>query len=158
MSKKNILALVVVIIFLLAGFFLVKYLPKPSVAQIPSNIKYVEIGGQKLKVDLALTMAEQAQGLSGRENLLPDTGMLFVFDVPGKVPFWMKDMNFPIDMIWITEDMKVDYIKKDALPALYPEQYGPGVNDGNAKYVLEAVDGFSDKNNLQVGEDVNFIY
>jgi len=58
-------------------------------------------------------------------------------------------MNFPIDMIWIGEDMKVIYIKKNAEPESYPETFGP---DANAKYVLEILAGFSDQNNLQVGD------
>jgi uncharacterized membrane protein (UPF0127 family) len=157
-KKKVFFSFLTIVIFFLAGFFLIRHLPQPSIAQIPENIKYVEIGGQKIKVDLALTEAQQAQGLSGRLNLLPDTGMFFVFSAPGKPLFWMKDMNFPIDMIWITPDMKVDYIKKDALPELYPETYGPSVNDGVAEYVLETTAGFSDNANLQIGESVEFIY
>ena len=105
-----------------------------------------------------MTDAEQEQGLSGRLSLSPDTGMLFVFNEPSKPLFWMKDMNFPIDMIWITPDMKVDYIKKDALPDLYPETYGPSASDGEAEYVLETTSDFSDNNNLKIGDSVGFIY
>ena len=67
----------------------------------------------------------QEQGLSGKSQLAQDQGMLFVFAQPGKYYFWMKGMNFSIDIIWIGEDMKVIYIKKDARPELYPETYGP---------------------------------
>ena len=122
------------------------------------NIKYVKIAGQNIKVDLALTQSEQTQGLSGRLNLNENEGMLFVFTNLGKYPFWMKDMNFPIDIIWLGENMRVVYIKKNASPELYPEPYGPGENDGDAKYVLELVSGFSDKNSLKVGDSVSFGY
>ena len=111
-----------------------------------------------MKVDLALTEAEQQQGLSGRSSLTPNTGMLFVFDQPSRQLFWMPDMNFSIDMIWITPDMKVDYIEKDATPASYPAEFGPGANDGMAQYVLEVPVGFADQNNLQVGDSVQFVY
>ena len=120
------------------------------------NIKYVKIAGQNIKVELALTSAEQTQGLSGRPNLNENEGMLFVFTNPGKYPFWMKDMNFSIDIIWLSEDLKAVYIKKYARPESYPETYGPGENDGNAKYVLEVMSGFSDKNNLKVGDSAEF--
>jgi hypothetical protein len=119
------------------------------------NIKYVKIAGQDIKVDLALTSAEQEQGLSGRLNLNDNEGMLFIFPRSGNYPFWMKDMNFPIDMIWIGENLQVVYIKKDARPELYPETYGP---ERDAKYVLEVVSGFSDKNSLKEGERVEFTY
>jgi len=122
------------------------------------NIQSVQIAGKTIQVDLAVTPAEQEQGLSSRQGLAENMGMLFVFGSSDKYQFWMKDMNFPIDMIWIREDMKVVYIKKNALPALYPETYGPGTNDADAKYVLEVVSGFSDKNNLQVGDAVLFTY
>ena len=126
------------------------------------NIKYVKIAGQSIKVDLALTSEEQRQGLSGRSGLQRDEGMLFVFDRPGKYPFWMKDMNFPIDIIWFapskggdSEDLKVVYIKKNALPESYPENFSP---PENAKYVLEVLAGFSEKNNLKEGDSVLFTY
>lgn len=131
------------------------------------SIKYVHIAGQNIQVELALTPQEQAQGLSGRRGLKEGEGMLFVFPRPGKYSFWMKNMNFPIDIIWLADppllseggarggDLKVIYIKKDAQPESYPETYEP---DRNAKYVLEVTAGFSQKNNLRAGDKVQFIY
>lgn len=117
------------------------------------NIKYVKIAGQNIKVDLALTQEAQTQGLSGRTGLKEDEGMLFVFDKPGQYAFWMKDMNFSLDIIWISEDMKVVYIQKNALPESYPESFLP---EKNAKYVLEVSESFADKNNLKEGDKVLF--
>lgn len=146
-NRKNLLGglFAIVVLFLLCYHF--------WTAVIIDNIKYVKIAGQNIKVDLALTKEEQAQGLSARGVLADNEGMLFVFNQPGKYPFWMKEMNFAIDIIWLGEDMRVIYIKNNALPELYPETYGP--ND-NAKYVLEVVSGFSEKNNLKVGDRVEF--
>jgi uncharacterized membrane protein (UPF0127 family) len=110
-----------------------------------------------MKVELALTKEEQAQGLSGRNELRETEGMLFIFPQSGKYNFWMKDMNFPIDMIWVGEDMKVIYIKKDARPESYPEMYGPAKGEQDAKYVLEVVSGFSEKNNLKEGDRIKKI-
>jgi uncharacterized membrane protein (UPF0127 family) len=157
-KKKNLFfSLALIIVVFAVGFFLIRHSSSNIKPKVAVNI-YVELGGQKVKVDLASTPAAQTQGLSGRKSLSSDEGMLFIFNKVGKYPFWMKDMNFPIDIIWITEDMKVDYIKKNALPQLYPETYGPGVNDMDAKYVLEVVSGFSDKNNIKVGDSVKFTY
>jgi uncharacterized membrane protein (UPF0127 family) len=150
---KVFFSFAVIMVVFFVGFFLISHVYK---IQTPDSIKYVQIAGQSIKVDLALTAQEQEQGLSGRQSLGQNEGMLFVFDNPSKELFWMKDMNFPIDIIWLTENMKVDYIKKYADPKLYPEAYGPGQNDMNAKYVLEVVAGFSDKNNLKVGDAVLF--
>jgi hypothetical protein len=137
------------------GFFLVSYASKNLAIEGFKNIKYVQIAGQNVKVDLALTSAEHSRGLSGRSILNKDEGMLFVFVKSGRYYFWMKEMNFPIDIVWFTKDMKIIYIKKNANPLLYPETYGPSVN---SKYVLEVPAGFADKNNLKVGDNVLFTY
>lgn len=148
--KKNI-SFVIVIIFVITTIFLLGHnVPKTAL----QDIKQVKLAGITLGVDLATTPEAKTQGLSGRASLEDDKGMLFVFDRPAKYSFWMKDMHFPLDIIWIGEDMHVIYIKKNALPELYPETYGP--ND-NAKYVLEVNSGFSQKNNLKVGDSVEFL-
>ncbi len=149
MINKNIFIFILVLVI---GFFLINYFPNNSRTE---NIKYVKIAGQNIKVDLALTAKTQEQGLSGRSELKENGGMLFIFDREDLYPFWMKDMNFPIDIIWINKDLKVVYIKKDASPLSYPETYSP---EENAKYVLEVTSDFSEKSNLKVGDKAEFIY
>jgi uncharacterized membrane protein (UPF0127 family) len=119
---------------------------------------YAEIGGQRLSVDVATTGKDKSRGLSGRESLASNEGMLFVFENPGQYPFWMKDMNFPIDIIWIGEDLRVVYVKNNATPESYPEAFGPSGSAGSAKYVLEVAAGFSDKNNLKIGDSAVLEY
>ena len=119
-----------------------------------NNIQYVKIAGKTLKVDLATTAKAQEQGLSGRKSLKENEGMLFVFDHMDKYSFWMKDMNFPLDIIWIADDFHVVYIKKNALPESYPETFTPSQD---AKYILEVNASFSEKNNLKVGDGVEFL-
>ena len=122
----------------------------------PKNIEGVGIAGVTIKVDQASEEGERERGLSGRSSLKENEGMLFVFKRPGSHPFWMKDMKFPIDIIWIGENLRVVYIKKNALPASFPESYGSESSD--ARYVLEVVSGFSDKNKLKIGDGVKFTY
>jgi uncharacterized protein len=147
-KNKNYFFVIAIIVFFLACYHF-----WPAVQS--DNIKSVKIAGQDIKVELALTDKEKEQGLSGRAMLAPDQGMLFVFSKSDKYYFWMKEMKFPIDMIWVGEDMKVIYIEKNTEPASYPKTFGPDVN---AKYVLEVVSGFSDKNNLKVGDEALFSY
>jgi uncharacterized protein len=64
----------------------------------------VSIDGKNFEVEIADSMATRAQGLSGRDQLGDDKGMLFIFGNPAMNGFWMKDMKFPIDMIWINGD------------------------------------------------------
>ena len=134
--------------------FVVNLPTQSSPAKIaPEDIKYVQIGGQSVRVDLAISPAAQERGLSGRAGLADGEGMLFVFDQPGRKMFWMRKMNFPIDIIWIAEDMQVIFIEKNATPNSYPQAFGP---DTLAKYVLEVPAGFAEKNNLQIGNTVLF--
>jgi len=119
-----------------------------------NTIHSVKINEAVLKVEVASSNTERAKGLSGRESLSADTGMLFLFNNSGKYSFWMKDMNFPIDIIWIDENSKIVFIEKDAKPESYPALLG-GLVD--AKYVLETVSGFASKNNIKIGDRVDFL-
>lgn len=148
---------------LLGGFFLVLTFllvgiqkPEENISEnFPiESVKYVKIGGKILNIDLALTEEELSLGLSGREKLKENEGMLFVFDYPARYSFWMKDMKFPIDIIWIGEDMRIVYIEKNAKPESFPQTF---VSDTDAKYVLEVVSSFSEKNNLKKGDNVEFM-
>lgn len=125
----------------------------PIGAPKPEEIKYVRLGGQTVRVELAISEEAQASGLSGRASLADGEGMLFVFDQPGKHMFWMKDMNFPIDIFWISEDNAVIYIEKNLEPGSYPQRFGP---DSYSKYVLEAPAGFADKYGINTGNRVLF--
>lgn len=147
--KNNLIILGIVSFFLIFLF---------NIPKKPAVISSVKIAGREVRVDLVTTEAEQIKGLSDRKNLAENSGMLFVFEKSGNYPFWMKDMNFSIDMIWLGEDLKVIYIKKDARPESYPESYGPSDSLPKAKYVLEVVSGFSEKNNLKEGDKVEFVY
>jgi uncharacterized membrane protein (UPF0127 family) len=149
LRMKKIWPFVIVVIFLALLFVFNKN------NQVTDSGKYIKIAGQEIKIDLAITKAEQNQGLSGRTPLKENEGMLFVFEKPGKYAFWMKDMNFPIDIVWLDSDLRVVYIKKDARPESYPEAFG---STEDASYVLEVVSGFSEKNNLTVGDTVEFLY
>lgn len=158
-KNKNIFSILLIIIFVFLCFYLINYQCtwRPCLqeeARPPSEIQYVKIAGKVLKVGLALTQQEQEQGLSGRNKLNEDEGMLFIFNHTGQYPFWMKDMNFAIDIIWLGEDLRVVYIKKNATLESYPETFTPSQN---AKYVLEVLSQFSEKNNLKVGDKVEFL-
>lgn len=159
MSKKfkNIFVLIVVVI--VATFF-VLVIENKFFSNILNkntdlyNTKHLKIAGQTLEVKLATNPYEREQGLSGRISIKENEGMLFVFPTPGKYNFWMKEMNFPIDIIWLDRDFHIIYIKKNIPPSSYPESFGP---EKDSMYVLEVLAGFSEKNNLHLGDFVEFL-
>ncbi len=59
------------------------------------------IGGHAIAAEYARTPSEQQRGLSGRDGLAPDTALVFPFDPPQAPTFWMKDMRFAIDIVWV---------------------------------------------------------
>lgn len=110
----------------------------------------------KLSVEIADTPSARMQGLSGRTGLDEGEGMLFVFDQPGRYGFWMKDMTFPIDIVWISQDGYVVHMEKNVSPDTYFKQDPPQtfVNTPNALYVLELGAGEAEKHGLYLGTKV----
>jgi len=119
-----------------------------------SEIKSLLIGNREINVILVQTSEKRQMGLSGRTNLPANTGMLFVFETPGTYGFWMKDMLFSIDMIWVSADKRIIYIEKSVSPDTFPKAFSP---KDPALYVLEVKAGFSDKNNIKVGDTIKFL-
>lgn len=66
--------------------------------------KELILGGKVFHVEIASSTMDKITGLSGRDSLGGDEGMLFTYDNPGSYGFWMKGMKFPIDIIWINGD------------------------------------------------------
>ena len=75
--------------------------------------------------------------------------MLFVFTEDGKYAFWMKDMQFSIDIIWLAADGTVVYIVPNLSPATYPQTYTP---DTPARFVLEVPAGFVAAHSVRIGD------
>lgn len=114
-----------------------------------SRHRIVEVGNQKFFVELAKTPERQKQGLGGREKIREKGGMLFEFEKSAEYSFWMKDMEFDLDILWIKEG-KVAYIAKNV------SQKSPGTINPKIKAdkVLEINSGLSDKYNLKIGDSV----
>lgn len=72
------------------------------------------VAGHAFDIEVRDTAAGRAQGLSGRESLGENEGMLFLFGSPDNYGFWMKDMQFPIDIIWIREGNVVGITERAA--------------------------------------------
>lgn len=117
--------------------------------------KTIIIAGSSLVVEVARTPEERAQGLSGRDKL-PRDGMIFIFDRPARIGFWMKDMNFPIDIIWMRDRRIVDIAPSIQAPTAKTktlETYHPRAE---ADAVLEISAGWSERHDLQIGSSVRY--
>ena len=108
------------------------FLTRPIIPR--DETKILKINGVEVRVEVADTQETREIGLSDREVLQTDTGMLFIFDKPGRHGFWMKDMNFAIDIVWIDEKSQVVGLERDVSPETFPQVFYP---DRAVKYVLE---------------------
>lgn len=146
-STKQIIAIVILVIFV-AG---VGYLKAREYILPTATIK---IAGQTLKVELAKTPLAWKKGLSGRDNLKENRGMLFVFSENKRHAIWMKDMKFPIDIIWIKAGQVVDIAQN--VPAAAPGDINPPVYlpREEAGGVLEVNAGFVERYNLKIGDKI----
>ena len=109
------------------------------------------LGMKIIELEIADTEESRTLGLSGREKLEEDTGLLFVFEKPGYWGFWMKDMNFPIDIIWLDQNFRIISIKSNVIPESYPEIFYP---DALTSYVLEVNAGVVVKEGIKVNDTI----
>ena len=109
----------------------------------------VEIGSARYTVEIADEVAEQQQGLSGREGLAESAGMLFIYEQPGLYGYWMNEMLFSIDILFLDQDKRVVHIVEGASPESYPEVFRP---PEPAQYVLEVSSGEAARYGMSVGD------
>lgn len=122
---------------------------------IESTIRAVEIGDTRVQVELALSSDQQQLGLSGRSSLGPDQGMLFIFPSARLRSFWMKQMNFSIDIVWISQRHVVDVTQKAPIPE--PGKALPLYRPtAPADTVLEVSAGFSETHDIRPGTEIRY--
>jgi len=114
----------------------------------------IVIEGQTINIEVVDRGDSRLKGLSGREILEDDTGMLFVFDESAQHGIWMKDMRFAIDIVWISQNFQVVAIAERISPDTYPQVFTPEIP---ARYVLELSSGKVDSIDFSVGDTITFI-
>ncbi len=150
-KQNNYLPYAFITIFLIAvlailGFFLYRGYNNVATSK-------VQIGGETFYLEVADTDAARIQGLSERDGLAPNTGMLFVFDTDGNWRMVMRQMRFPIDIAWLDANKKIVHIKHTATPAEYPEEYKA---DSPTRYVIEVPSGTFKRLHVQAGDSISF--
>lgn len=113
--------------------------------------KSITIQGARVVVDVADTEDARQKGLSGRQSLLDGRGLLMVFPSDVFPGIWVKDMRFPIDIIWIDSDWKVVQVTPDIAPATIPKIFYP---DYYVRYILEVPADFADVHAIKPGDKV----
>lgn len=111
--------------------------------------KTVVAGDTEIRAEVADDPYTRRIGLSNRESLEEGRGMLFLFEEDAPHSFWMKDMRFAIDMIWMNSNRMVVHIEEEVSPETFPRSFGPRTM---SRYVLEVPAGYADKSGIKVGD------
>src|SRR5215203_4597234 len=110
----------------------------------------------ELNADVPITSELMSKGLAVKNQLKENEAMLFIFEESAKHSFWMKDMKFPIDIIWLDSDGKIVHIEENLEPCplvFVCPGYAP---NADSQYVLETVAGFTQRHNISVGTNIDF--
>lgn len=129
---------------------------KSQVAFSQHATQTLKLNGRTITAEVVSSTADVQQGLSGRTSMPADRGMLFEMGVRGMYPFWMKDMHFPLDIIWIDGDRVVE-IAPDLPPPGplgIPVSYTP---TAEADRILEVNAGVAAEAGLKIGDRVDII-
>jgi hypothetical protein len=132
--------------------------PKPNPETLGQNLPITAkttINNQTIEIEVAQTPQQQMIGLMNRKLLPPNRGMLFPFNPPQRVSFWMKNTLIPLDIIFI-KNGQVRYIathvppcQKDPCPT-----YGPTDTEDFIDNVLELPAGRAQELGLQTGSAI----
>ena len=157
--KYGIIAVVIIV----AGFFIYNnFIKKDS-----SEMHYYKFkkegeltisdsfGNNKAKIDIEIADDDYSRqlGLMNRKGMEDNQGMIFIFDEERMQSFWMLNTLFSLDMIFINKENRIVTIQKNTTP-LSQQSYP---SSKPALFVLEVVGGFSDNNNIKVGDVVHWI-
>lgn len=143
--KKTRVVVLILACFIILGFMYVQNISSRLRLYAPNSELYIEVADNN---------ESRSLGLSGRNSISDKEGMLFVFDeFKTSNCFWMKDMNFAIDMVWMDEHKKVINVVQNVGPETYPETFCP---EANAKYGLEIRAGSAGEFGIEKGITLNF--
>ncbi|MEK9180332.1 MAG: DUF192 domain-containing protein [Patescibacteria group bacterium] len=130
----------------------------------PLKTEELVLAGETFRVEIADSLVEKALGLSGREGLRegdgstrsPHGGMLFIFDHPSTQTFWMKEMLFPIDIIWINGTKIIGFAENaQTEQGKKPRQLELYSSPGPADRVLEVRAGTVARLGVKVGDEIS---
>ena len=122
-----------------------------GIYQRSSSVESLRIADHRFSVEFARTDAERTRGLSGRSSLGAQQSMIFVSSEAYQQCFWMKDMQFPIDMVWLDSQKRITAIESNVDPSSYPKSY---CHEG--QYVVELATGTATKYGFKTGDLATF--
>jgi uncharacterized membrane protein (UPF0127 family) len=121
----------------------------PASSDLPTGV--VRIGEHEFSVEIAATNASRSRGLMGRTTLADDAGMLFIFDRPVDLSFWMFNTSIPLDIAYIREDMTVS-----SIDTMTPFSLESHLSIEPVPFALEVPAGEFSRRGIEPGDEVVF--
>ena len=147
--------LIILVVLLLGGFFLSSKINLTKSHETNGTYdKKITVSGKNLMVEIAKTSQAREQGLSDREKMCSNCGMVFIFDQPDIYTFWMRRMYFDLDMLWLNRDKVVDitYSAKAPLKEEFETPKELYQSKVPADKVIEVNSGWAKKNGIKIGD------
>ena len=139
------IALLVLVLIVAVAIGLVQKFQEPRTT--------LRLGDGIFSTHVAATGAERQKGLGDIESLADNEAMLLAFDHEAEWSIWMKDVEYPIDVIWLDDQKQVVHIVKNMPPDSYPDSFSP---DKPARYVVELAAGTVEKKAIRIGGVARF--
>ena len=146
---KRILIISFILLFVLSGCVIKEQKIKENY-----NNKLL-INNIPISVEIVSGVFEMQRGLSGRDKMCENCGMLFIMTDLGIHHFWMNEMIFSLDFIYIENNKIVEIFKN--VPVYTESDYTKINPTKNSDMVLELNAGFLDKNNIKIGDEIKLI-
>jgi len=144
--KKRVWAIIITLAVAIAGVFLWM--------SLTDNSQTVRLGSHSFQATILRTDIDRQRGLSGSKNLPTNRAIVFDFEADSKWGIWMKDMNYPIDIVWVDAHHKIVHIVQNAQPSSYPETiFRP---DTDSRYVIELASGTIKNTGVKKGDSITF--
>jgi uncharacterized membrane protein (UPF0127 family) len=110
----------------------------------------IRVGDFPISVEVALTPEEQSLGLMHRQHLEPDCGMLFGYDEPQELSFWMRDTHIPLSIAFIDDEGRIIAIRD-----MEPHDESHIISPMPCRWALETNRGWFNERNVRVGSHVS---
>lgn len=120
----------------------------------PTATTPLHIGDKTLAVEVRQTKEERNLGYSGRASITDQQGMVFIFDEPARPLFWMKDMMFPLDVIWIRDGQVIQIHENLPEPTKDNPKVATMIANAEIDMVLEVNAGWVSRMGISVGDKV----
>lgn len=148
-AKTSAVWLIIFAFLVYAGWQAFQYIIDQQIPRVPLTVH-----GTSFQARVVSSPEARQKGLSGTSQLPRTEAMLFDFGSDDTWGIWMKDMNYPIDIVWLDKDKRIIYMVKQAEPSSYP--YTSFKPSKPARYVIEFAEDTINGKDLTIGDKATF--